>query len=193
MDKQNYKPRVIDAKVKEYLSAFGAVCIEGPKWCGKTWTSSYHSKSEIYIGDPANNFQNRQLAELSPALVLEGDTPRLIDEWQEGPSIWDAVRYKVDQVAEKGQFILTGSATPNHKGILHSGAGRIAKLRMRPMSLYESGDSCGKVSLENEMIPKWMKEGRRLGGFVNDGYFIDIGVPEDYFRFQEDVRKGDIT
>ena len=109
MDKQNYKPRVIDAKVKEYLSAFGAVCIEGPKWCGKTWTSSYHSKSEIYIGDPANNFQNRQLAELSPALVLEGDTPRLIDEWQEVPSIWDAVRYKVDQVAEKGQFILTGS------------------------------------------------------------------------------------
>ena len=148
MDKQNYKPRVIDAKVKEYLSAFGAVCIEGPKWCGKTWTSSYHSKSEIYIGDPANNFQNRQLAELSPALILDGEPPRLIDEWQEVPPIWDAVRYKVDQVAEKGQFILTGSATPNHKGILHSGAGRIAKLRMRPMSLYESGDSCGKVSLE---------------------------------------------
>lgn len=148
MDKQNYKPRVIDAKVKEYLSAFGAVCIEGPKWCGKTWTSSYHSKSEIYIGYPANNFQNRQLAELSPALILDGETPRLIDEWQEVPPIWDAVRYKVDQVAEKGQFILTGSATPNHKGILHSGAGRIAKLRMRPMSLYESGDSCGKVSLE---------------------------------------------
>ena len=72
MDKQNYKPRVIDAKVKEYLSAFGAVCIEGPKWCGKTWTSSYHSKSEIYIGDPANNFQNRQLAELSPALLTSG-------------------------------------------------------------------------------------------------------------------------
>ena len=85
---------------------------------------------------------------MSPALILDGETPRLIDEWQEVPSIWDAVRYKVDQVAEKGQFILTGSATPNHKGILHSGAGRIAKLRMRPMSLYESGDSCGKVSLE---------------------------------------------
>lgn len=148
MKHPNYRPRVIDAKVEEYLSAFGAVCIEGPKWCGKTWTSSHHSKSEIYIGDPANNFQNRQLAELSPALVLEGDTPRLIDEWQEVPPLWDAVRYKVDQTAEKGQFILTGSATPNHKGILHSGAGRIAKLRMRPMSLYESGDSSGKVSLE---------------------------------------------
>ena len=148
MDKQIYKPRIIDHQVEEYLSAFGAVCVEGPKWCGKTWTSSYHSKSEIYIGDPAGNFQNRQLAELSPALVLEGETPRLIDEWQEVPPLWDAVRYKVDQTAQKGQFILTGSATPNHKGILHSGAGRIARLRMRPMSLWESGDSSGKVSLE---------------------------------------------
>ena len=148
MDHPNYRPRVIDAKVEEYLAAFGAVCIEGPKWCGKTWTSSHHSQSEIYIGDPANNFQNRRLAELSPALVLEGAAPRLIDEWQEVPPLWDAVRYKVDQIAQKGQFILTGSATPNHKGILHSGAGRIGKLRMRPMSLYESGDSCGRVSLE---------------------------------------------
>ena len=88
------------------------------------------------------------MAQLSPALVLEGETPRLIDEWQEVPPIWDAVRFQVDQLAEKGQFILTGSATPNHKGILHSGAGRIARLRMRPMSLYESGDSSGTVSLE---------------------------------------------
>ena len=142
------KPRITDRQVEEYLSAFGAVCIEGPKWCGKTWTSSYHSKSEIYIGDPAGNFQNRQLAELSPALVLEGEIPRLIDEWHEVPLLWDAVRYKVDQTTQKGQFILTGSATPNHKGILHSGAGRIARLRMRPMSLWESGDSSGKVSLE---------------------------------------------
>ena len=110
MDKQIYKPRIIDQQVEEYLSAFGAVCVEGPKWCGKTWTSAYHSKSEIYIGDPAGNFQNRQLAELSPALVLEGETPRLIDEWQEVPPLWDAVRYKVDQTAQKGQFILTGSA-----------------------------------------------------------------------------------
>ena len=148
MDRGKYKPRIVDKQVEKYLSAFGAVCIEGPKWCGKTWTSAYHSKSEIYIGDPAGNFQNRQLAELSPALVLEGETPRLIDEWQEVPPLWDAVRYKVDQRPQKGQFILTGSATPNHKGILHSGAGRIARLRMRPMSLWESGDSCGKVSLE---------------------------------------------
>ena len=147
MDKNKYRPRLADKKVDEYLSTFGAVCIEGPKWCGKTWTAAYHSKSEIYIGDPANNFQNRQLAELSPSLVLDGQTPRLIDEWQEVPPLWDAVRYRVDQTPERGQFILTGSATPNHKGILHSGAGRIARLRMRPMSLFESGDSSGKVSL----------------------------------------------
>ncbi|HIT04177.1 MAG TPA: ATP-binding protein [Candidatus Caccocola faecipullorum] len=148
MNNENYRPRIIDGQLKEYLSTFGAVCIEGPKWCGKTWTSSYHSKSEIYIGDPAGNFQNRQLAEMSPELVLEGETPRLIDEWQEAPPLWDAVRYKVDKTAQKGQFILTGSATPNHKGILHSGAGRIARLRMRTMSLWESGDSCGAVSLK---------------------------------------------
>lgn len=148
MDLQNYLPRIMDAKIEEYLKTFGAVCVEGPKWCGKTWTSLFHSNSKIFIGDPAGNFQNRRLAEMSPSLILEGEKPRLIDEWQEVPPIWDAVRYQVDQSAQKGQYILTGSATPNHKGILHSGAGRIAKLRMRPMSLYESGDSSGTVSLE---------------------------------------------
>lgn len=148
MIQTEYLPRLIDQQVETYLQTFGAVCIEGPKWCGKTWTSAHHSKSAIYIGDPAGNFQNRQLAELSPELVLEGDTPRLIDEWQEVPPLWDAVRYKVDQTSVRGQFILTGSATPNHKGILHSGAGRIGRLRMRPMTLYENGVSSGQVSLE---------------------------------------------
>ena len=148
MTQTEYLPRLIDQQVDTYLQTFGAVCIEGPKWCGKTWTSAHHSKSAINIGDPAGNFQNRQLAELSPELVLEGDTPRLIDEWQEVPPLWDAVRYKVDQTSVRGQFILTGSATPNHKGILHSGAGRIGRLRMRPMTLYENGVSSGQVSLE---------------------------------------------
>lgn len=147
MQENNYLPRIIDKQVDSYLQTFGAVCIEGPKWCGKTWTSAHHSESAIYLGDPAGNFQNRQLAQLSPELILEGKSPRLIDEWQEVPPIWDAVRYKVDQTAARGQFILTGSATPNHKGVLHSGAGRIGRLRMRPMSLYESGESSGKVSL----------------------------------------------
>ena len=148
INKEKYIPRIIDAAVERYLATMGAVCIEGPKWCGKTWTSSYHSNSEFLVGNPDNNFQNRALAEMCPALVLEGETPRLIDEWQEVPPLWDAVRYTVDQRGQKGQFILTGSATPKRKGVLHSGAGRIGKLRMRPMSLYESGDSSGKVSLQ---------------------------------------------
>ncbi len=149
MNKATYRHRIIDDKVETYLRTFGAVCIEGPKWCGKTWTSSYHSNSEFFLGDPAGNFQNKKLAEMSPDLILNGESPRLIDEWQEVPTVWDAVRYRVDQTAQKGQFILTGSSTPNHKGIIHSGAGRIARLHMRPMSLYESGDSTGAVSLES--------------------------------------------
>ena len=148
MEKEKYLHRIIDEKIEEYLKIFGAVCIEGPKWCGKTWTSHIHSNSQIFIGDPSGNFQNRKMAELSPDLILQGEHPRLIDEWQEVPPIWDAVRYKVDQTQKKGQYILTGSATPNHKGILHSGAGRIGRLRMYPMSLYESLDSTGDVSLE---------------------------------------------
>lgn len=170
MNKKDYKPRIVDKKVKEYLQTFGAVCIEGPKWCGKTWTSSYHSNSEIKLGDPAGNFQNRQLAQLAPEAVLEGENPRLIDEWQEVPPIWDAVRHKVDQTWEKGQFILTGSSTPNHKGQLHSGAGRIAKIRMHPMSLYESGDSSGKVSLEelcNNNIKVTMTGDVKLTDIIN--------------------------
>ena len=149
MIKELYKPRIIDPTIDQYLQTFGAICIEGPKWCGKTWTSSFHSKSEIYISDPAGNFQNRSLASIDPSLVLLGDSPRLIDEWQEVPEIWDAIRFEVDKSTNKGRFILTESATPNHKGILHSGAGRIARLRMRPMSLYEAGKSTGTISLKD--------------------------------------------
>ena len=145
----SYKTRLIDETVKKYLKIFGAICIEGPKWCGKTWTSIHHCKSEILLGSPEGNFQNRKLAELSPSIVLDGECPRLIDEWQDVPALWDAVRYEVDKRAAHGQFILTGSSTPKFKGIKHSGAGRIARLRMRPMSLFESGDSTGEVSLQD--------------------------------------------
>lgn len=148
MIREEYKPRIIDSTISLYLDTFGAVCIEGSKWCGKTWTSSYHSKSEIYIADPGGGFQNRKLAQLDPSIILKGESPRLIDEWQEVPQIWDAVRYEVDKTTEKGRYILTGSATPNHKGILHSGAGRIARLHMRPMSLFETGTSSGAISLK---------------------------------------------
>lgn len=146
-DKSEYKERVIDKTIETYLKVSGAICIEGPKWCGKTWTSAYHSNSEFLVGDPTNNFSNRQLAELNPTMILQGDTPRLIDEWQEVPPIWDATRAEVDRRHKKGQIILTGSSTPKTKGIMHTGAGRIARLRMNTMSLFESGDSSGKISL----------------------------------------------
>ena len=148
-NKDQYKKRIIDQTIETYLKISGAICIEGPKWCGKTWTSAFHSKSEFLVGDPYNAFSNRQLAELNPSLVLQGETPRLIDEWQEVPSLWDATRAEVDSRNKKGQIILTGSSTPKTKGILHSGAGRITRLRMNTMSLFESGDSTGAISLQD--------------------------------------------
>lgn len=186
MEREDYRPRLIDNIIDSYLEAFGAVCVEGPKWCGKNWTSSYHCKSEIMLGNPDGNFQNRQLAQMSPSLVLEGETPRLIDEWQEVPQLWDAVRYKVDQSGNKGQFILTGSATPNHKGILHSGAGRIAKLRMRPMSLFESGNSSGDISLKD------ICEGRiepKISGEVDLRKLIDFIIRGGWPANQETTLK----
>ena len=166
-------PRLIDKRIENMLSTFGAVCIEGPKWCGKTWTSLGHCKSQVFLGDPTNNFQNRTLAQLDPSLIMEGNIPRLLDEWQEVPPIWDAVRYKVDQSGQKGQFILTGSATPNHKGILHSGAGRIARVKMSTMSLFESKDSSGQVSLINLFDDK---QDNILTGKVDLKHLINLTV-----------------
>lgn len=147
--KEEYQPRLIDKTIDIYLECCGAICIEGPKWCGKTWTSSYHSKSEFFVGDPKNNFSNREFATMDPYAVLDGEKPRMIDEWQEAPLLWDATRSYVDSHTGYGQLILTGSSTPNTKGILHSGAGRIVSLKMITMSLYESGDSSGSVSLKD--------------------------------------------
>ncbi len=143
----DYKPRIIDRIVDEYLESCGAICIEGPKWCGKTWTSAHHSNSEFLVGDPNKNFLNRELARINPSSVLNGEKPRMIDEWQEVPSLWDAARTLVDKTNEYGNLILTASSTPKTKGILHSGAGRIVSIRMNTMSLYESNDSTGSVSL----------------------------------------------
>ncbi len=187
MENPNYKARIVDKKVEEYLSIFGAVCIEGPKWCGKSWTSAVHSRSAVYLSDAKQSFTNRLLAENDPSILLEGEAPRMIDEWQEVPSLWDAVRFFVDQRGAKGQFILTGSATPNHKGILHSGAGRIGRLRMRPMSLWESGDSSGKVSLEElcngNFMPTLCDEvslGRLIELTIRGGWpgVLEMSIPE---------------
>lgn len=149
MKNRNYRPRVIDSTLKLYLDTFGAVIIEGPKWCGKTWTGRNACKSEFLVADPKDGFNNKKIALINPDMVLEGQTPRLIDEWQEVPSLRDAVRGHVDLNTEKGQFILTGSASIDKNKYIHSGTGRIAHLKMRPMSLYESGYSDGKISLKD--------------------------------------------
>ncbi|MCL2819762.1 MAG: DUF4143 domain-containing protein [Oscillospiraceae bacterium] len=145
--KNSYLNRIIDAQIDEYLQLYGAISIEGPKWCGKTWTALNHANSVIYIMDPTNNYNNKRLAGLNPSLVLPGTVPRVIDEWQEIPGIWDAVRFDIDQNPGHGKYILTGSVMPPQESYLHTGTGRIATLQMRPMTLYESGDSTGEISL----------------------------------------------
>ena len=142
-----YIPRLIDPLIEEKLRISGAVCIEGPKHCGKTWASLNHANSAMMIGDSAGNFRNRRIVGMEVDRAFVGDTPHLIDEWQEIPGIWDATRSMVDSSTENGRFILTGSSTPKTKGVMHSGAGRISTIRMRTMSLFESGDSDGRVSI----------------------------------------------
>ena len=170
---KSYKPRIIDESIRKRLDLFGAVCIEGPKWCGKTWTGLNHAESVIFVGDPQKNFQNRTLIELDNTYALEGARPRLIDEWQEIPSLWDAVRHQVDRDGQKGQYILTGSSTPKRKGVLHSGAGRIDKVRMRSMSLYESGESNGKVSIR-EIFEGFQGLKQGLGASLEDLIYLTI-------------------
>ena len=165
----NYKPRIVDELLQYRLEEVGAVLIEGPKWCGKTTTAEQHAKSILYLANPANLTQNLELARINPSLILEGATPRLIDEWQLAPELWDAVRFEVDHRRKEGQFILTGSAVPP-KGdkINHTGTGRFAWLSMRPMSLWESGDSSGDISL------KALFQGESIQGSVNQKNLTDI-------------------
>jgi len=156
LTEEGYKPRLIDAEVTAAMRAFGAVSIEGPKWCGKTWTALNHANSVYYVSDPSGNFANRERALIDPSLILKGEHPRLIDEWQVVPGIWDAVRFTVDRGHERGMYLLTGSATPPRTSYIHSGAGRIDSVRMRPMSLFESGESTGAVSLGDLLAQrKW--------------------------------------
>jgi predicted AAA+ superfamily ATPase len=145
---KEYKKRIADELIKKKLKGKGAVLVEGPKWCGKTTTAEELSKSVLYMSKPDNLKQNMMLADINPSLLLTGDVPRLIDEWQIAPKLWDAVRYEVDHRNEEGQFILTGSAVPaKSDAIQHTGTGRFAWVLMRPMSLFESGESNGSVRL----------------------------------------------
>ncbi|MBQ5533523.1 MAG: ATP-binding protein [Bacteroidales bacterium] len=143
-----YRPRIADIQLKKMIRRIGAVLIQGPKWCGKTTTAEQIAASKIYLDDPEKQKLYRQTAELNIVALLQGDTPRLMDEWQLLPQLWDAVRFEVDHRKAEGQFILTGSAVPPLTDeISHTGTGRFARLTMRTMSLLESGDSTGSVSL----------------------------------------------
>lgn len=158
---KKYLPRIVDSILKNKLEYMGAVVIEGPKWCGKSTTAKQFSKSVIELQDPDKKIQYDNISETKPSLFLEGEKPRLFDEWQMYPVIWDSIRTDVDRTGEKGQYILTGSAKPVENGIMHTGTGRISKLLMRTMSLYESGDSNGLVSLKDII------DGKEVSGVSN--------------------------
>lgn len=143
-----YMPRLVDRALEKKLKGKGAVLIQGPKWCGKTTTAEQVARSALYMDEPERKEQNVLLADISPSTLLEGDTPRLIDEWQIAPKLWDAVRFAVDHRKGKGHFILTGSSVPPEMSeTSHSGTGRFAWLTMRNMSLFETGESNGDVSI----------------------------------------------
>lgn len=160
---KEYKKRIVDEILLKKLKGKGAVLIQGAKWCGKTTTAEQMSKSILYMANPQEKQQNLTLADLNPSLLLVGAVPRLIDEWQIAPKLWDAVRFEVDHRGEEGQFILTGSSVPaNMDDVVHTGTGRFAWLTMRPMTLYESGESNGNVSLaelfENKSVLNGINE-----------------------------------
>lgn len=147
MSNTTYLPRLCDNELQQALQSSGAVLVEGAKWCGKTSTASRAAKSTLYMQDPDHTASYLAMADVKPSLLLKGPSPRLLDEWQMAPVLWDAVRFEVDQRRETGQFILTGSAVPSDNVASHTGTGRISRLLMRPMSLYESRESNGTISL----------------------------------------------
>ena len=184
--KEEYVDRLVDKKIEDYLSIFGAVSIEGPKWCGKTWASLNHANSVVYLDEE----ETRQKAELSLDLILNEEKPELIDEWNLIPKIWDAIRRKCDETTKKGNYILTCSTKltddEQKEKIHHSGAGRIGKINMYTMSLFESGDSTGKVSLQdmlNGTLKNQINEKVTLEQLANliirGGWPSNINVDED--------------
>ena len=188
---KTYLPRIVDRLLQERLDAKGAVLLEGPKWCGKTTSAKQIAGSFISMDQPDMTKQYQSMAELSPLLLLEGETPRLIDEWQIAPNLWNAVRYEVDQRDEFGQFILTGSAVPAKiDASAHTGTGRISRLYMRPMSLYESQDSNGGVSLSDlfanrEISAKSDADLEEIAFLIcRGGWPKAVGLPEKQALFQ---------
>jgi len=186
LTKKGYIPRLIDTTIEENLEVFGAISIEGPKWCGKTWTSLNHANSVALLDDE----ETREKAKLSLDLILNNEKPELIDEWNLIPETWDAVRRKCDETTSKGNYILTCSTKlsdeKQKKSIHHSGAGRIGKIKMHTMSLYESGDSTGKASIQNmlnETLKNELNDKVTLEELANliirGGWPSNIKTPED--------------
>lgn len=168
---KDYKKRIADEILQRKLKGKGAVLIEGPKWCGKTTTAEQIAQSVLYMANPESKNQNLTLADINPSTLLKGKTPRLIDEWQIAPKLWDAVRFEVDHRNEEGQFILTGSSVPADKNIItHTGTGRFSFLLMRPMTLYESLESTGTVSLKDLFASKNISGVSKLS--LNDIAFV---------------------
>ena len=175
-----YKKRILDTILERKLSGAGAVLVEGPKWCGKTTTCEQHAKSALYMADPVRRDRYRVQAEVDITELMKGEQPRLIDEWQDAPKFWDAIRYDVDHSSGWGHYILTGSAVPpddkkersGKKEIVHSGTGRIVRVRMLPMSLWESGESSGTVSLGSLFKGEKLKEGESIARSLKDMAYL---------------------
>lgn len=203
----NYRPRIADRLLARKLAGKGAVLVEGAKWCGKTTTAEQIAKSVLYMSETGKMEQNRQLAKINPSLLLKGEKPRLIDEWQIAPALWDSIRFDVDHAPDAlGRFILTGSSVPaDMSEVVHSGTGRMGWLRMRPMSLWESGDSTGEVSLENLFKTPLSIEGVSVADFgkiaflaCRGGWPLAVDMDgeialDQAFDYIEAVEKRDIS
>jgi predicted AAA+ superfamily ATPase len=208
MDKEAYLSRVCDFELQKALDTMGAVLVEGAKWCGKTSTAANVARSTLFMQDPDHARSYRDMADTKPSLLLKGESPRLIDEWQMSPVLWDAVRFEVDKRGLTGQFILTGSAVPADNVTAHTGTGRFARILMRPMSLYESRESSGSVSLVDLFDGKHEVEGASglsveqiafalcRGGFpatINKPDAAALRMPVDYVEaiINQDVSRVD--
>lgn len=183
-----YRKRIVDKELSLQLEGSGAVLIEGPKWCGKTTTAEQQARSILYMDSPSEMEQNLRLASINPQRLLNGETPRLIDEWQLAPQLWDTIRFTVDHKEGFGQFILTGSSVPaDNSKIKHTGTGRFARLRMRPMSLWESGDSTGEVSLKNLFSTPAAIDGNSTHYIDTIAYLICRGGWPQSLKMREEV------
>jgi predicted AAA+ superfamily ATPase len=179
MKNEKYRPRIIDARIERRLESTGGILITGPKWCGKSTTGMVHANSFVNMDAP----ENKARYQLAPEAILEGAYPRLVDEWQDTPSIWDRIRRRIDDYGRPGAYILTGSAVPGEDPV-HTGTGRIARMKMRPMSLFESGDSSGKVSLQDlfdsNSVPQLLSEmtySKAVELICRGGWPSAIGLP----------------